>query len=133
MNNAVLTDTGPLYALADADDQYHVRAETQLDRMSSTGQFVAITYFTLAEAYTLVLRRLGTAYAHRWLKQVVEGSMLINPEPVDYVRALDFILSFKDQSITIFDAVTSAVSERLKMPLWTYDRHFDMMRANRWT
>jgi predicted nucleic acid-binding protein len=133
MNEAVLADTGPLYALADPSDQYHIRAQTQLDRLASAGQFVAITYLTLAEAYTLVLRRLGRTYAHQWLQQAMDGAMLINPEPADYVRAFGLILALRDQSVTVFDAVAAAVSERLSLSVWTYDRHFDLLGAKRWT
>ena len=133
MNRAVLADTGPLYALADPSDQYHVRAQTQLDGLASAGQFVAITYPTLAEAYTLVLRRLGGTYARQWLEEVMDGVMLINPEPADYVRALGLILALPDQSVTVFDAVAAAVSERLGLSVWAYDRHFDLLGAKRWS
>ena len=133
MNRLVLVDTGPLYALADPSDQYHLRAQTELDRIVSANQSVAVTYPTLAEAYTLVLRRLGIAYAHQWVQQLMDGSVLINPEPGDYVRASTLILHFQDQSITLFDAVVATMSERLRYAVWTYDRDFDLMGVKRWS
>jgi predicted nucleic acid-binding protein len=133
MNEPVLADTGPLYALADPSDQYHHRAQAELDRLNSTNHIVAITYLTLAEAYTLVLRRLGTAYAHQWLREILDAAMLINPEPGDYLKACGVIPSFRDQSITLFDAVAVAVSQRLDLSVWTYDRHFPLSGARRWT
>lgn len=129
----VLADTGPLYALADPSDQYHTRAHKDLDRLIASGQTVAVTFLTLAEAYTLVLRRLGTAYAHQWLQQLIDGSVLINPEPRDYFVAFDFIRTFQDQSVTVFDAVAAAVGNRLDLAVWTYDRHFDLLKTERWT
>jgi len=110
-----------------------LRAREELDRLNGGGESVAIAYLTLAEAYSLVLRRMGAAYAQRWLKQVIDGSMLINPEPRDFLRAVDAILSLKGQSITIFDAVAAAVSHRLNLAVWTYDRHFDVLGSKRWT
>ena len=123
----------PLYALADPSDQYHAPAEEELDRLIAAGQSVAVTYLTLAEAYTLVLRRLGTAYSHEWLQHVLDGAMLINPEPRDFLRAFDAIRTFKDQSVTVFDAVAAAVGYRLGLAVWTYDRHFDFLGITRWT
>jgi predicted nucleic acid-binding protein len=132
MPKPVLADTGPLYALADPSDQYHLQAREQLERLTAGGRFVAIAYSTLAESYTLILRRLGTAYAHLWLQEVVDGSAMINPEPVDYIQASGLIVACTDQPITMFDAVAAAVGERLSLAVWTYDRHFDLMGSKRW-
>jgi predicted nucleic acid-binding protein len=128
----VLAHTGPLYALADPSDQYHLQAHEQLERLTATGCFVAITYLTVAETYTLILRRLGTSYAHSWLQEVVDGSALINPEPGDYIQATHLIVAYTDQPITMFDAVAAAVAERLSLAVWAYDRHFDLMGSKRW-
>ena len=132
MLKPVLADTGPLYALADPSDQYHLHAHQQLEQLTVAGRYVAITSLTLAECYTLILRRLGTAYAHLWLQQAVDGSATINPEPADYIRAAGLIMAYADQPITMFDAVTAVVAERLSLAVWTYDRHFDLMRSKCW-
>ncbi|MGA2133224.1 MAG: PIN domain-containing protein [Bryobacteraceae bacterium] len=132
MPKPALADTGPLYALADPSGQYHKQACAQLEKLHNTGHYVAVTYLTLAESYTLILRRLGAAYAHVWLQEVVDGSSLLSPEPGDYIQAVALIAAYPDQPITLFDAVAAAVGERLKLPVWTYDRHFDLMRSKRW-
>jgi len=61
LNLAVLADTGPLYALSDPSDQYHDRAPTEMDAIERRELTVTVSYATLCEAYTLVLRRLGAA------------------------------------------------------------------------
>ena len=132
MSKPVLAGAGPLYALADPSDQYHLRARAELERLNSTDHFVAITYPTLAEAYTLVLRRLGIAYAHQWLRELLDAAMLINPDPGDYLKAFGLIQALRDQPVTLFDAVAAAVSQRLNLAVWTYDRHFALLGARRW-
>jgi len=32
----------------------------------------------------------------------------------------------------MFDAVTAVVGRRLRMPVWTYDHHFDVVRVEVW-
>jgi len=132
MNRGVLLDTGPLYALADPSDQYHRRARRQLEQLTSENRLAAVAYPTLAEAYTLVLHRLGIAYAHRWLRELLAGTLLLNPEPGDYRTAFDLLLRFADQPLTLFDAVTASLSLRLQMPVWTFDRHFALLGVECW-
>ena len=133
MRKAIVADTGPLYASVDPSDQYHRRAQVELEEIASKGYFLVISYATLSEAYTLVLRRLGTRCGRRWLSEVVEGTMLINPEPSDYLNACKLIEEFSDQAITLFDAVTATIGSRLRAPVWSYDRHFEILGVKLWT
>lgn len=132
MIRTLLADTGPLYALADPTDQFHARAATELETIDKKGFTVAISYATLCEAYTLILRRLGGDYARQWLAEIFAGAVLVNPEPSDYYWAASQIDRFPDQTITLVDAVTVALSLRLGVPVWSFDRHFALMRAKLW-
>ncbi len=91
-----------------------------------------MAYPTLLEAYTLVMRRLGVPVARRWLGEALEGCGLLNPTSDDYLEAAGRIGAFADQPITLFDSVVALLSERLGMPVWTYDHHFDLMRVEVW-
>ena len=42
------------------------------------------------------------------------------------------VVSLPEQDISLFDAVTAALSRRLGLPVWTFDQHFDVMRVKRW-
>jgi predicted nucleic acid-binding protein len=132
LNFAVLADTGPLYALSDPSDQYHDRARAEMGAIERRNLTVAVSYATLCEAYTLVLRRLGAAYAHQWLTEILDGAVLLNPEAADYSFAAGQLTRFSDHPITLVDAVTAALSRRLEIPVWTFDRHFTTMRARVW-
>jgi hypothetical protein len=39
---------------------------------------------------------------------------------------------FKDQPITLFDATVAVLAQRTGLRVWTYDHHFDVMRAPIW-
>lgn len=127
----MLADTGPLYAAADPDDAHHKRARRELRRLAAENQEIIVAYPTLLEAYTLVLFRLGETAALRWLDDMA-GAALVNPSAEDYRHAVVRAQSLNDQSITLFDAVVASLSGRLGMKVWTYDHHFDVMRAAVW-
>lgn len=133
MMRLVLADTGPLYALSDSSDQYHRRAREQMKRLGAEGYSVAATYPTISEAYTLVLRRLGAGYAHEWLEELLDRVVAINPEPGDYHEAVLQVQKYRNWEITLFDALIAVVAAKLSQPVWTYDRHFDLMEADRWS
>ena len=52
------------------------------------------------------------------------GTEIIQPSSEDSDRAIQLLDRFPDQSITLFDATTAALSQRLSSPVWTYDFHF---------
>ena len=132
MRRAVLADTGPLYAAADPDDAYHDRAQRELKQLARDKHVVLLAYPTLAEAYTLVLKRLGKKTASTWLNDVLSGTAPLNPTPEDYHEAIKRVLAFPDQPISLFDATLAVMSRRLDVEVWTYDHHFEAMRAAVW-
>lgn len=132
MKRTVLADTGPLYAAIDPDDAHHARAQRELKRLAHDEREVIVAYPTLLEAYTLVLYRLGIQSASAWLNDILNGAALINPTPEDYHEAVTKLLALPDQAITLFDATAAVLASRLGMEVWTYDHHFDVMRAPVW-
>jgi predicted nucleic acid-binding protein len=130
---AVLADTGPLYALEDPDDQFHERAREDTRRLERERLPVVIAYPTILEAYNLLLRRLPLSDVRNWLHEATTAATeIINPTPEDYRRAIERVRRYPDQRITLFDAVVATLSERLDVPVWTYDHHFDVMEVQVW-
>lgn len=129
---AVLADAGPLYAAADADDAHHPRAQRELNLLAEQKREVIVAYPTLCESYSLILHRLGINSAKDWLEDVLMGVSLINPTGEDYRAARLKLRSLADQPVTFFDATVAVLSARLHLEVWTYDHHFDLMRAAVW-
>ena len=113
MTDAVLADTGPPYALADPSDQYHHRANEELDQILSRNLRIAVEFPVLCESHTLILRRLGGAYSRQGLNEVLEAAVLVSSEPNDYVTAVALLDRFPDQAITPTDALTADPEIRL--------------------
>lgn len=57
----ILADTGPLFALADPNDQFHQRAHEESLRLEHSQVSVVIAFPTVVEAYNLILRRLNSS------------------------------------------------------------------------
>lgn len=131
MKRAVLADTGPLYAANDEGDSHHGRAVSELQRLTRDRREVLVAYPILLEAYSLLLFRLGRRAASDWLSEMSEARF-VNPAPEDYNRAFQTVRTLADQSITLVDATLAALAWRLGVEVWTYDRHFDVMRTAVW-
>jgi predicted nucleic acid-binding protein len=130
--SAVLADTGPLYALVDVDDRYHEEASQQLARLTALHFAVIVLQPIVLESYTLILRKLGRATARLWLHELSRGVDLLNPTADDYQEARNRVASYPDQEITLFDSLLATLAQRLEVPVWTYDFHFDVMRVESW-
>lgn len=128
----VLADTGPLYAAVDPDDQHHAQVRRELAALNRQGVGVVVAYPTFAEAYTLVLHRLGPRQAVRFGRELAAGAAVLNPSPQDYDQALTRLAAHRDLPMSLFDGVAAVLAERLNLAVWTYDGHFHAIGAPVW-
>ena len=128
---AVLADTGPLYAAVDPRDGFHQQAVVEMRKLARERRRVVVAYPILLEAHAMVRRRLGRSAARDWLADMADTA-LINPTPEDYRQAIARIGAVDDQPITLFDATVAVLARRLRLEVWTYDHHFDVMRVGVW-
>ena len=127
----MLADAGPLYAAVDPSDLRHQQALRELQRLSQALCNVIVSFSTLLEVHSLVLRKIRRDIALRWLEEMADAT-LINPTPEDYRQASAKLADFTDQSITLFDATLAVLALRAGLPVWTYDHHFEVMRVPVW-
>lgn len=129
---AIIADTGPLYAAVDPDDQYHQRSQSELAQINRERLSILVPYPVYLETHKLILQWLGFPQAIGFAKAIKQSANLINPIDRDYELAVDLASKFPDQDISLCDAVTAVLATKLKVPVWTYDYHFDVMQVRVW-
>ncbi len=129
---SVIADTGPLYAAYDSSDSYHSQALAEIERLTQQNLTVLIPYPIFLETHSLILKRLGIQTGFRYIQEILVGTEQLQPTLKDYQTATQIIQRYPDQSITLFDATTAAISQRLRVAIWTYDFHFDVINSIVW-
>ncbi|CAN5679450.1 hypothetical protein BH24ACT21_BH24ACT21_18810 [soil metagenome] len=132
MRGVVLADTGPLYAAADPTDAQHERSLQEQSRLETQSLRTVVSYTTLQEAHGLVLRKLGPSQARIFLQDLLRTAVFVVPIEEDHKKAVRRVFRYPDQDISIADAVNAEISDRLQIPMWTYDHHFDVMGSRVW-
>jgi predicted nucleic acid-binding protein len=79
-----------------------------------------------------LLYRLGFKDAIGFTQSCVDSVQILNPTEEQFLLAVKKVSCYPDQKITIVDAVTAILSGKMKLPVWTYDRHFDIMGTLVW-
>jgi len=124
----ILVDTGPLYAAADKDDDWHLRTVRFLEN-SRDDFLVPIT--VLPEATYLLAANLGAEAERKLLQSIVNGEMSVEELTIqDLRRTLELLRRYEDAEIGFVDATVVAIAERLKIRriLTTDRRDFSLIR-----
>lgn len=132
MRGVVLADTGPLYAAVDPTDSLHERSLREQTQLEAQSLRAVVSYATLQEAHGLVLRKLGPSQARVFLRDLLRTTVFIVPIEEDHKKAVGRVLRYPDQDISMADAVNAEIADRLQVPVWTYDHHFDIMGSRVW-
>lgn len=128
----LLFDTGPLYALADADDAWH---ERMLDLMEKRDEAVLVPVTVLPEVTYLLRSRLGDRVERSFVGSLAARQMAIEPlQQADVERCEVLIDRYRD--LGFVDCTVIAMAERLRLSaiVTTDRRHFSIVRpAHRMT
>lgn len=125
---SILTDTGPLYAMADEDDEWHGRVRAFLE----TGRRQLVVPVTiLPEVCYLIGTYLGAAAEIRFMRSVQRGEVRIETlSQADLTRTVAVMEQYQDARLGFVDASLVAIAERLRVReiLTTDRRHFSLVR-----
>ena len=120
----ILADTSASYALLDRSDRNHARAVSLARLMRRRRLTPLLTNFIVGETHGLVLSRLGSGLARRWLFGNVWPIERITAD--DEVRARDILRRYDDKSFSYVDATSFSLMERLGIrQAFSFDPHFE--------
>ena len=124
-----LTDTGPLVALIDRDDQHYAISVAALEANLVTFPLLT-TWPCLAEAMHLLWRTGGYRYqAALWSMYFRRELVLHQLTPEETARVAALMEQYRDLPMDLADASLVAAAERLGMRrVFTIDRQFYVYR-----
>ena len=124
----ILTDTGPLVALLDADDPYHGECVAASRRLPSGPMFTTWVCFT--EAMYLLGEVGGYRYqAALWNLRTMGRLGLHTPTPAEIDRMVALMAQYRDTPMDLADASLVTVAESLSMRrVFTIDTDFYIYR-----
>lgn len=125
---SILTDTGPLYAMADEDDKWHDRVRAFLETRRHQ---LVVPVTVLPEICYLIGTYLGAAAEIRFMQSVQRGEVRIETvSRTDLRRTVEVMEQYQDTRLGFVDASLVAVAERLRIReiLTTDRRHFSLVR-----
>jgi predicted nucleic acid-binding protein len=124
----VVADTGPIYALVDASDNWHERVTSW---WGGGRRRVILPVTILPEVSYLLQTRIGAAAEEAFVRAVADGEFVIEQlEDEDFPRIADLVHAYRDLPLGVVDASIVAVAERLgtREILTTDRRHFGVVR-----
>lgn len=124
----ILVDTGPLYAMADRDDDWHARVVRFL---KGSRDELIVPVAVLPEAAYLLAAHLGLEAERKLVHSLVNREMTLEPLTFqDLPRILELLNRYAAAQIGFVDAAVAATAERLKISriLTTDRRDFSLIR-----
>jgi predicted nucleic acid-binding protein len=123
-----IVDTGPLYAVVDADDQDHARCRALLERGDLE---LVVPALVIAEAAYLIGRRLGTTVEAAFVRGLAELEVE-GPTSQDWAAIADLVDRYGDFPLGTTDSSVAVLADRLDTDvIITLDRrHFAALRSS---
>jgi predicted nucleic acid-binding protein len=129
-NDRLFVDTGAWLAVIDPRDQYHAVARRFYRQAIEERARFLTTNLVVAEAYTLVRRRLGHRTSMRFLELIGLSHRLLKiwstPELEESAEGI--LREYGDQGFSYVDAVSFAAMKDTGLhTVFAFDHHFEVM------
>ena len=124
----ILVDTGPIYALADRDDEHHQRISNFL---SNNQELLIVPVTVLPEAAYLMHKHLGGGAVRSFARSLSLGELRLEGVTRDDLgRVEELLAQYSSSRLDFVDASVIALAERLAITqVLTLDRRdFGMVR-----
>ena len=125
---AVLVDAGPLYAVADENDDEH---ETCVELLTELAGPLVVPVLVAAEVVQLLEARVGAEAEVRFVGALAAGELVVESvSAADWERIAELVWQYRDLPLGTVDASLVAAAERLGIvTVATLDRrHFSVVR-----
>lgn len=129
LNLSMFVDTSAFYALADRSDRNHKTAKAYYESIIGEKRLIT-TDHVLVECWVLIGSRLGRDKALAFWDGLRSGiASLVIVQSGDLEAARKIIENFRDQDLSLVDATSFAVMERLdEREALAFDTHFRVYR-----
>lgn len=121
----VFADTSALYAVLDADDEFHARASAALTSLLSDDATLVTTNYVLVETFALVQARLGMDAVRALSDQLLPAVRTVAVTEEDHRGAVQALLAADRRHLSLVDCASFLVMRRLGLrSAFTFDDDF---------
>lgn len=110
---SVFADTSALYAVLDANDEFHARASTAWISLLSDDATLVTTNYVLIESFALVQARLGMDAVRALSDQLLPAVRTIAVTEEDHRGAVQALLAADRRHLSLVDCASFLVMRRL--------------------
>lgn len=118
-------DTSAIYAILDADDEFHDRARRSWAELLSNGATLLTTSYVLVETFALVQARLGMDAVRGLSDHLLPAIRTIEVTLDDHDGAVQALLAASRRDLSLVDCTSFLVMRRLGVrSAFTFDADF---------
>lgn len=122
---SVFVDTSALFAVLDADDQFHQRARAVWTNFLERGEDLITTSYVLIETFALVQHRLGMEAVRILEEDILPVIHVQWVTEADHWAGVIALLSANRRQLSLVDCVSFLIMQRLNLKTaFTFDPHF---------